>query len=484
MTYIDAIKKLLNKAGEELTYPVNINVHFLSANHIQFELDEGRDINEILEDEIKNSNHIGIRWLDNQNKINSITLDDNYGVTKSSNSSDELTKESFNNKQFTVIGKDNKFRLLLYPLEENIEIEEDGFIKEKILEHEEIIYEVDKIKLPCFKDYKYKNLYNYDNEKEFSNAILLEFILRHINHNNLAPDKIEINLSEEENATEEELYYIEHMKFQKIESEINRKLINIFGLSYDEINKLKLVYSYEYNKSLDEDNIITELKYSPSSIVNIEINLTYSLEKLIEQITKLKNDFDRAVESCLNLKERVSKEYLIKANEVLEKFPKSFEKKKDDLIKALFIFDYIRAYNKNTDELNIPTIEEYETKKIEINNKYLKKQEEAKKEIEKFEVYKKEAVNFEEKIRIEKQNTYQKVIDILEKDIIGFERNKKKELREIEKKLKNKLGHHTKMDPLKYKNSLFNEIASIINERPKQCTKIHSFIHKFLETNY
>ena len=482
MTYIDAIKKLLNKAGDELTYPVNISFFFLNANYIQFGLDEERDINEILKDEIKNSDHISIRWLDNQNKINSITLNDNYGVTKFCNSSDELTKESFNNEQFTVIGKDNKFRLLLYPLEENIEIEENGFVKEKILEYEKCIYELDKIKLPSFKDYKYKNLYNYDNEEEFINAILLEFILRHINHNNLAPDKIEINLSEEEkNTTEEELYYIEHMKFQKIENEIDTKLINIFGLSYKEINKLKIMYSNYYLKSLEEDNIVMELKSTPPFLKNIEINLTHSIEKLIEQITKLKNDFDREIESCLNLKERVNKEYLIKANEVLEKFPKSFEKKKDDLIKALFIFDYIQAYNKDIDELNIPTIKEYETKKNKINDEYFKKQKDLRDEIEKFEAYKKEATNSEEKIKTEKQNSYQKAINELEKSIKTLEKNEKKELQEIEKELKDDLIHHTKMDPSKYENSIFNNIASIINEKPKQCTKIHSFIHKFLE---
>ena len=80
-----------------------------------------------------------------------------------------------------------------------------------------------------------------------------------------------------------------------------------------------------------------------------------------------------------------------------------------------------------------------------------------------------------------KQNTQQKTNNTLKKNIIGFKRNEKKELREIEKKLKNKLERHTKMDPSKYDDSIFNEIASIINEKPKQCTKIHNFIHKFLE---
>lgn len=434
MTYKDVIKKLLNKAGNELTYPVNINVYFLSANHIQFELDNGRDINEILKDEIKSIDHIAIRWLDNQNKINTVSLvDDDCQVTKTCNSTDKLTKESFNNKTFISTSKDNKFRYLLCPSKETIEIEENGFVKEETLEYEKGVYEFEKIVLPKFEDYKYKNLYVYDKEEEFINTILLEFILRHVNHNNLAPDIIEIYIPIEGNMTEEELELEEYLKFQKIKNEINRKLINIFGLSYDEINELILTYNKYYFESLEENNIVTELKFTPPFFKNIEINLMHSKEKLIEEIVKLKDEFDREFESCLNLKEIVSKEYLIKANEVLEKFPKSFKKKKDDLIKALFIFDYIQAYNKNIDELNIPTKKKYENKKKEINNKYLKKQEEVKKEIEKFEAYKKEAVNFEEKIRIEKQNTYQKAIDKLGKSIRILEKDEKKNFEKLKK---------------------------------------------------
>ena len=73
-----------------------------------------------------------------------------------------------------------------------------------------------------------------------------------------------------------------------------------------------------------------------------------------------KDNFDRDANLCLNLKERVSEEYLVKANEVLEKFPKSFEKKKDDLIKALFIFDYIQAKKLDIDRLNKEAQEENE----------------------------------------------------------------------------------------------------------------------------
>lgn len=487
MTYIDVIKKLLNKAGDELTYPVNISVHFFSANHIQFELDDGRNINEIFKDKIKNCNHIGIQWLDNQNKINSIRLDD-YGVTKSCISSGELTKESFNNEQFTVIGKDNKFRLLLYPLEENIEIEENGFVKEKILEHEKGVYELEKIVLPKFEDYKYKNLYLYYKEEEFINAILLEFILRHINHNNLAPDKIEIYITEEENMTEEELELKEHLEFQKIENEINTKLINIFGLSYDEINKLKLIYNKDYVESLAENNIVMELKSTPPPFKNIEINLMHSTEKLIQQIGMLKDNFDRETKSCLNLKERVSKEYLVKATEVLEKFPKSFEKKKDDLIKALFIFDYIQAKKLYIDHLNNEVIEENEIKIKEIETKYKNLLNCKENELERYE---KDALNIQEEyndLSDDEKNEFKgkiksnnKIIDELKKEIKSLVNNEKKELSKNKKDLKMDLISYPKMNQM-HEESIFLEIEELISEQAGQSKKIHSHIHKFLES--
>ena len=56
MTYTDAIKELLKQAGDELIYPVNICIYSFSANYIQFELDDGLKINEILNNKMENTN--------------------------------------------------------------------------------------------------------------------------------------------------------------------------------------------------------------------------------------------------------------------------------------------------------------------------------------------------------------------------------------------------------------------------------------------
>ena len=58
MTYTYAIKELLKKAGDELIYPVNICINSFSANYIQFELDDGLKINEILNNKMENTNDI------------------------------------------------------------------------------------------------------------------------------------------------------------------------------------------------------------------------------------------------------------------------------------------------------------------------------------------------------------------------------------------------------------------------------------------
>ena len=55
---------------------------------------------------------------------------------------------------------------------------------------------------------------------------------------------------------------------------------------------------------------------------------------------------------CLNIKDKLSKEYLDKANEILEKFPKKFKIKQKQIIEALYIFDYIQASKLDIDEYN------------------------------------------------------------------------------------------------------------------------------------
>lgn len=490
MTYENAIKELLKKASDKLTYPVNICVCFFSANYIQFELDDGRKINEILNDKMKNSDDISINWLDNENQINSIKLDDNI-ITRFRSSDKKLTKKYFNNEQqFIKIDKDGKCRLLLYSLKESLEIEENGFVKQKILDYEKHNYQLESIILPKFEDYIYKSLYVYDNEEAFINAILLQFIMRHVNYNNLAPNKIEISLTRAESLTEEELDFIELIELPKNEREMDIKLENIFGLTYQDVNNLKFMYEKEYHEDLEEKNIVMELKYKPPHLKTIEINLMDSKEKLIEHIVMLKDNFDRESESYLNLKERVNKEYLVKANEVLEKFPKSFEKKKDDLIKALFIFDYIQARKLDIDCLNSEVLEENKKKTIEIEIKYENLLNTKNGELEKYEKnalviieeYKyfpdKKKKEFEKKIKNNNQ-----IIDKLKKEIELLSRDKKKELSKNEQYVKTNLVKYPKMNQME-KENIFSEIEELISEKAGQAKKLHSHLHKFLEEKY
>jgi hypothetical protein len=492
MSFCDSINALLEKNKIKLDYPINIVMGYKNSNFIDIELyalDEKIDeilkiekidenikkkrINEILEkkriDEILKikeivSNDFNIVYEKEKNEIISESVD-HINIFRGKNNSLEDILDSY---KLIGITEDKKFKIYICPLPENNKITIDG-----------ISYNNDEIQYPDFNQFKYQNLYTYKDENTFINAIYIEFIVRNARYNYILSDIITIEEDIFNNESEFEYETRTMLLLEEKRKKMDEILIQYYGLNSYEIMKLDLTIHKNIDYSPKEDVSIQLNCSEPSYNSNIDLRLPD--KDYLDLAKKLKNEYEKNKNNFFPLEKRINKEFVKEANNIINKFPKSFEKKKDDLIKALFIFDYIQAYNKSIDELNIPTKEEYETKKIEINNKYSKKQEEARKEIEKFEAYKKEAANFEEKIRIEKQNTHQKAIDTLEKNIIGFERSEKKELCEIEKKLKNKLEHHTKMDPSKYDDSIFNEIASIINEKPKQCTKIHNFIHKFLE---
>lgn len=492
MSFFDSVNALLEKNKIKLDYPINIVMGHKNSNFIDIELyekdnkinkilekkkiDENikkKKINEILEensiDEILKekeivSNDFNIVYKKRKNEI-IFESEDNISIFRGKNNSLEDILDSY---KLIGITKDEEFKIYICPLPENNKVTIDG-----------ISYNNDEIQYPDFNQFKYQNLYTYQDENTFINAVYIEFIVRNARYNYILSDIITIEEDILDNESEFEYDIRIMLLMEEKQKKIDEMLLQHYGLNSYEIMKLDLTIHKNIDYSPEED-VSIQLNFSEPSY-NSTIDLRLPDKDYLDLAKKLKNEYKKNKNNFFPLEKRINKKFVKEANNIINKFPKSFEKKKDDLIKALFIFDYVQAHNKSIDELNIPTKEEYETKKIEINNKYSKKREEARKEIEKFEAYKKETANFEEKIRIEKQNTHQKTIDTLKKNIIGFERNEKKELREIEKKLKNKLEHHTKMDPSKYDDSIFNEIASIINEKPKQCTKIHNFIHKFLE---
>ena len=453
MTFYDAINTFLEKSNIKLDYPINVVMGHKNSKYIDIELyGTNKKIDEILNHEIIFSNDLSIVW---KNEENDICFEHENSMTKITNRNGNETVEN-TLKSFTHIGltKDNKFNVYLFLIDDESDFEEE-------------------IKYPNFNSFKYKNLYSYQNKDSFIHAIYIEFIVRNAEYNNLSFDIIEINANIHDGETEDEYEIRTLLLEEEKQKQIDKVLLQNYGLNSYEINKLNLTI-LKINNYVLKDDMSFEINCSEPSPNSI-IDLRLPDKEYLDSVKKSKSEYEKNKNNFFPLENRINKEFAREANNIINKFPKSFEKKKDDLIKALFIFDYIKTYNKNIDELNIPTIKECEAKKTEINEKYLKKQEDLRGEIEKFKYWKKEATDSEEKIR------YQKTIDKLEKSIKTLENDEKKELKKIEKELKENLLHHTKMDPSKYTDSIFNEIAFIIDEKPKQCTKIHSFIHKFLE---
>jgi len=152
---------------------------------------------------------------------------------------------------------------------------------------------------------------------------------------------------------------------------------------------------------------------------------------LIVDLRLLKIEFCKK-SNYFPLREKINKKYLQEATIIINKFPKSFQKKQDDLIKALFLFDYIETRKKLIDQLNIPIHKEYKNMKKELNKYNLSPIE------------------------------------------------KKLELQNIDEQLYEALLKYPKMDP-KYEDSIFYEVASILGEKAGQCKKLYNHIHKFIK---
>ena len=363
MTFHDTIQIILEKTNNKLCSPVNVVISFYNANYIELELEE-RSIDQILLDKIPEIEHLSIQWIDDQNSINIQSYNkeapnslSSYQISSGNN---DLNMEKHLEKNHYIgTTKNNQFKIYLANfIADEMKIEENGFIYNKSFAYYEHKYEFNHIELPSIKDYKYQNLYNYKDVEHFRYAILVEFILRQIRYNNLVPDQLTVTLQPKESETEEELELRANKETQNIENNINDILLAHFGLTYNEILGLQNIHNYWHTKAFQENELVLEIKYPSSPIKDCKMDFRLSKEKLIEQIKKKKENFDNEMNSCPNIKDKLSKEYLDKANEILDKFPKKFKIQQKQLIEALYIFDYIQAskldideYNKNKDKL-------------------------------------------------------------------------------------------------------------------------------------
>lgn len=465
MTFYDAINKLINKIDTKLNYPINVIMGYDNSKYIDYELfDNTKKIDEILEHPIINSDDMSIKWENENSEICSESLNNLY-VLKG-NVHYEIEK-SLNSFEYMGRTQDNKFNIYLHLLPEDQEITIDG-----------INYLDGDIQLPNFNHFKYQNLYSYQNENSFINAIYIEFITRNARYNNLLSDLSVIEESPLEDESEEEFDLRMTMLEQEIEERQNKILLQAYGLTSYEIMQLDLTLYKEANFESDHISSIQLSTVKPPH-KKVYIDPELSEEDFFAKAKELRDYYHKSQNDFFPLKEKINKEYHKQTTNVINKFPESFKKKQDDLIKALFIFDYIFAGKKIIDKLNAPITKEYKSLKIQIIKNYNKELNKIKKEIQKFESYKKEIVNSKEKDK--KQKRYNEAIDTLEKDITKLKKDTKKKLCEIKVQLKQEISNYPKMDPSKYKESVFHEIASIIDEKPGQCKKLYNHLYKFIE---
>jgi len=439
MTFIDAISNLSEKIKNKTNYPMNVLLHFNNAFHIDYEFENKRKIDDILLDKIPNHDYVSIVWIDNQDKINQQSLN---SYCKVSNENKSLDLTSFLS-QYEFVGQtqDNNFNIYFAnKLQYDQEIERDGFLHNQYYDYFDTEqYRFENIKLPNIQDYRYQNLYKYEEENEFINAILLEFILRQVRYNKLSPDEININIkSNQEKTSGEEIEFREYQKFQEEENKLDSILRKNFGLRYEEIVSLQNYHRYSFHDLLEDAGLHTKLALS---------------NKMLSE----KDIFDNEMDLCLNLKEIVSNEYLMKVNQVLAMFPKSFKKKQDDLIKALYIFDCIQAKKLETDQLDKQYMREYTEEENNIKQKYKKK--------------------IDKKIEELEQTTDGRLRKRINQEINLLEKNQEEA---IILAYKPNMGIYPKMNQME-KDSVFHELVNELNEPAGQLKKLHSHIHKFLE---
>jgi hypothetical protein len=405
------------------------------------------EIDEILKDTAPDHNDISIVWIDDKYVYHSHSFNNSY-KTSYNNSSLE---ERLNNYYYLVTTIDNKYKIYLYSLLDNKEVNING-----------VHYINNEVQLPKIKYFKYQNLYTYKNEEEFINAILIEFIVRNARHNNLFNDISTIYEPLIDTETDEEHEYREMKLLNEKEEKVDKILLQLYGLNTYELSQLDLTI-YKYGDQHNIENLSIQVNTTEPHKDEI-IDLSLPKDKLIEQTVDLQNNYEKSKKNFFPLNQKINKNFLKEAEKIINKFPKSFKKKKDYLIKSLFIFDYIEATKKYANYLNYPIYKNYENSKIKLYNKYKPKLNKKNNEIQ-------------------DKKDYPKIVKEIEKEIREIKKMAKKELLEIKQERNENLCSYPKMDT-KYKNCIYYDLAPLLNEKPGQCKKLYNHIHKFITINF
>ncbi len=459
MTYYDAIKNLLKKIDDELDFPINIVFNNINSNYIDVEFEYGkRNLDDILYDKIPNSENLSIVWLDVHNDINFRSCN---RLSKYSASELEINKYF---KSYKHIGttKNEKYNIYLFLLPDTIGYGKHGFLLKEDLVYEDFAYKFDDIILPFFNQFKYKNLYNYKKEKSFINAILIEFIVRSAMYNNLLPDLFSCGLESTASESEEEFDMRVELDFQNQIKKCNDTLIKYYGIGYDDITTLgmtlqRLDFDTLYKK---DESILIEYRELSSKNIQVDVNMTET--EVLNQFRNIQEEYKKELILGCNLKEMVNQDYLNRVCQVLEKFPKSFKKKQDAIIKALFIFDFIQAKKLYVDMNNQAIKDACKAEEIRINQLYDSKIKQKYIELKKC------------------QNNSQRLKSI-EHEIKILQKEQRQELKEFKDDSFHKPYKYPKMNT-QYADSIFYVISKQLDEKVGQVKKLHSHIYKFLET--
>jgi len=153
-----------------------------------------------------------------------------------------------------------------------------------------ISYKNDEIQLPDFQHFKYQNLYIYQDEEEFINAILIEFIVRNARYNNLLSDILTLEESYLDGETEEEYELRTMILLQEKENQIDNILLQNYGLNAYEIRQLDLTI-YKSVDIENEQDMSIELSTSEPIHKNIILDPRLSEDEILEKAKYEKENF-------------------------------------------------------------------------------------------------------------------------------------------------------------------------------------------------